>query len=185
MVLSVTFYNTMNPYADDPGTPEVDGTFSSHRQTTYTTQRQDHRGADRRQQHSPRVSTDLQSHGLEALSAAALYSPPEANMTSRPVSMRGREMEDPFEPSDPNRDLTAPQSSPSTALSSSKNLNYILNPSSSTDSPIDPSLVSAHEQQLPTTSSSASGLQNDTRDRYAILESISSQFGPQVVSGNQ
>lgn len=168
----------MNPYTDDPGTPEVDVNFSPHKQAPYTNQRQDQWGTERHPQPSPRSSADLHSHGLEALSAAALYSPPEANMRPRPVSVRGRDLEDPFDPSTPSRDLTAPQSSPSTALSSSNNLNYILNPSSALNSPIDPTLMSAHEQQLPPTSSSTSGLSKDARDRYALLGSVSSQLGP-------
>jgi len=167
----------MNPYTDDPGTPETDGRIPSNAQSPYANSHPERWEMKRQQhRHSHHSSADLHSHGLEALSAAALYSPPDANMIARPVSMHGGEFENPFDPSTPSRDHIAPQPSPPSAMSSSNNLNYILNPSSAMESPIDPSLVSPHEQHLRALSSSNTGLPKDAQDRYALFGPIFSQF---------
>lgn len=154
---TVTFYHTMNPYIHDPGTPDFDGRSLSHNQTPTSFQQHSQWNTDL----DPRSrSPDLHSHGLEALSAAALYSPPKANMMPRPMSMNGREVEIPYGPVTPSTEHAAPAVSPPTPMSSSNNLNYILNPSSATDSPLDPSLMSPHDQQLPPIANATSTAQN-------------------------
>ena len=95
-------------------------------------------------------AAQLHSHGLEALSAAALYAPPEANMISQSVSMNRRHFDSPFGPSSPNNEHGTPAiPSPNTLSSSSNNLNFLLNPPDAMDSPIDPSLMSTLAGPVP------------------------------------
>ena len=99
-------------------------------------------------------AAQLHSHGLEALSAAALYAPPEANMIPQPISMDRRHFDSPFESSSPNNEHgTTTIPSPNTLSSSSNNLNFLLNPPDAMDSPIDPSLMSTHAGPVPPPSS--------------------------------
>ena len=92
-------------------------------------------------------AAQLHSHGLEALSAAALYAPPEANMLSQSVSMNRRHFESPFGSASPNNEHGTP------AIPSPNNLNFLLNPPDAMDSPIDPSLMSTLAGPVPPHSS--------------------------------
>ena len=132
----VTFYNTSNPYTD-PGTPDLESIMSAQQQSPYQ-QRQDQWNMDHQLQDQ---STSLHSHGLEALSAAALYAPPEANMIPQSISINRRHFDSPFESASPNNEHDhTPLPSPNT-VSSGNNLNLLLNPPDSI-SPIDPNLMS-------------------------------------------
>ena len=94
-------------------------------------------------------SAQLHSHGLEALSAAALYAPPEASMISQRISMNRPHFDSPFEESSPNNEH-GPLAIPSpNAVSSSNNLSFLLNPPDAMDSPIDPSLMSTPGITIP------------------------------------
>ena len=144
----VTFYNTSNPYTD-PGTPDLEAMMSTQVQSPYTQQHEHswHIGHQLQDQ-----SGQLQSHGLEALSAAALYAPPEANMISQPISMNRRHLDSPFESASPSNEHAAIPS-PNT-VSSGNNLNFLLNhPPDAMDSPIDPSLMSSPSLLVPPSSS--------------------------------
>lgn len=98
-------------------------------------------------------SAQLQSHGLEALSAAALYAPPEANMISHPISMSRRHFDSPFESTSPHNEHGTPATPSPNIVSSSNNLNFLLNPPDAMDSPIDPSLMSTPAIPVPRPSS--------------------------------
>ncbi|KAL9132153.1 MAG: hypothetical protein Q9217_000087 [Psora testacea] len=129
------FYNTMDPYNDDPGTPSVDAQTSSLDQPVYLHAEEDQWMAqDRSHQQS-----DINAHGLEALSAAALYSPQQASILTR--SAPPHTHADTFHSETPKEPEPEPAHliSPSTAAASN-DLNYILNPALA-DSPIDPSLM--------------------------------------------
>lgn len=154
----MTFFNTLNPYTD-PGTPGADGKVS-HSQASETQKRQDYWSTDHQSRDGP---SELNNHGLEALSAAALFSPPEASMNPSIVSMQAREFEIGYNAVTPNREHAGPPISPPTTLSSTNTLNYILNPDSAVDSPIDPSLMSPPEQQLPPSTKAASASRKSKR----------------------
>ena len=136
-VPSVTFFNTTNPYLD-PGTPGLDGQIASPHQTLYNQQR-DQWNYDQLQDQSMDLSQELHSHGLEALSAAALYSPPEANMMPRGMS---NSHDTTFQRASPNHVIENRSASPGTAVPSNSNVNFSLSSTSAMDSPIDPSLIS-------------------------------------------
>jgi len=135
---SVTFFNTTNPYLD-PGTPEIDGQMRLPRQISYAQQHQAQWNVDQQFDTRP----ELHSHGLEALSAAALYSPPQANTKSQRMSNESSQFDHPFDPSPPVQHDDHHSTLPGAAMSSSNNLNFLLNPASAIDSPIDPSLMSS------------------------------------------
>ena len=94
-------------------------------------------------------SAQLHSHGLEALSAAALYAPPEANMIAQPMSLNRSQFHTTFESASPNNEHGPPAMPSPNTLSSSNNLNFLLNPSDAMDSPIDPSLMSTQAIPIP------------------------------------
>lgn len=141
----LTFYNTSNPYTD-PGTPELEATMSAQNQPPYAQQQQDQWTMDHQLQDQ---SAQLHSHGLEALSAAALYAPPEANMIAQPMSMNRRHFDSPFGESSPNNEHGPPAIPSPNTVSSSNNLNFLLNPPDAMDSPIDPSLMSTPGISIP------------------------------------
>ena len=89
----------------------------------------------------------LHSHGLEALSAAALYTPPRANMTSQSVPDHTRDYEDSYTPLNAYNEPVLSSSSPTGPVSTNNNLHFLLNPTSNMNSPIDPSLMSADINQ--------------------------------------
>ena len=147
--LAVTFYNTSNPYTD-PGTPDLESMMSTQLQSPYVQQQPAHWNMDH---HLQDQSAQLHSHGLEALSAAALYAPPEAKMIPKPLSIDRRHFDSPFGSPSPKHEQglhTIP--SPST-VPSGKNLNFLLNPPDAMDSPIDPSLMSTPAISVPPPSS--------------------------------
>lgn len=168
MLPTVTFFNTTNPYLD-PGPPEPPKIVNSsprqpyfpqfyssveefedrHHYTTSPSLRgpAPPRGGQLQDQHSD-VPPGLHSHGLEALSAAALFYPPEANMLPRPAPHNSSHLDQPGDPSPPlQRD--ARQSTPPDGLTpSSKSLNFLLNPAAVIESPIDPSLMSPAIDQV-------------------------------------
>lgn len=134
----VTFFNTTNPYLD-PGTPEIDGQIPLPRQISYNQQHQ----AQWNVAHQFDTRPDLHPHGLEALSAAALYPSPEANMIPRRMSNDSSQLDNPFKSSFPVHRDDHHSTLSGAAMSSSNNLNFLLNPASAIDSPIDPSLRSS------------------------------------------
>ncbi|CAF9907030.1 MAG: hypothetical protein ALECFALPRED_003046 [Alectoria fallacina] len=144
----LTFYNTSNPYTD-PGTPDLEAMISAQHELPYPQQQQDQWTIDHQLQDQ---SAQLHSHGLEALSAAALYAPPEANMIAQPMSMNRRHFDSPFEESSPNNEHGPPTIPSPNTVSSSNNLNFLLNPADAMDSPIDPSLMSTPTILIPPSS---------------------------------
>ena len=116
-------------------------------------------------------SGQLHSHGLEALSAAALYAPPEANMMSQPMSMDRSHLDSPFESASPSNEHAVP--SPDT-VPSGNNLNFLLNhPPDAMDSPIDPSLMSS--PSLPVPPSSGVTAAESVQKQYSEGEAESEQ----------
>lgn len=98
-------------------------------------------------------SAQLHSHGLEALSAAALYAPSEENMITQPNSMNRRHYDSAFESTSPHNEQGTLATPSPNMVSSSNNLNFLLNPSDAMDSPIDPSLMSNPAIPVPRPSS--------------------------------
>ncbi|EEP77008.1 predicted protein [Uncinocarpus reesii 1704] len=116
----------------------------------------------------PGRSTDPQTHGLEALSAAATtdkyavqqHQPVPAMVTTAPVSVP-LAIHTPFPQAEtehtlgsvpsPNqiRPSMAPPASPSLSIASNNNINFLLNPSTSVSPPIDPNLHSQHGRGSP------------------------------------
>ena len=166
----VTFYNTSNPYTD-PGTPDLEAMMSTQVQSPYAQQHEHswHIGQQLQDQ-----SGQLHSHGLEALSVAALYAPPEANMISQPMSMNRRHLDSPFESASSNNEHV-PSAIPSpNTVSSGNNLNFLLNhPSDAIDSPIDPSLMSSPSLAVPPSSSVTA--MDSVQKQYAEGEAESEQ----------
>ena len=166
----VTFYNTSNPYTD-PGTPDLEAMMSAQVQSPYAQQHEHtwHIGHQLQDQ-----SGQLHSSGLEALSAAALYTPPEANMISQPMPMNRRHLDSPFESASPNNEPD-PSAIPSpNTVSSGNNLNFLLNhPPDAMDSPIDPSLMSS--PSLPVPPSSSLTVTDSVQKQYAEGEAESEQ----------
>ena len=138
----LTFYNTMDPYNDDLGSPLGEGMATIHDDSPYIDTRENQWMADGQS----RQTSELNVHGLEALSAAALYTPTQANMISNPTITHTQEglFQSNTLPGHSSTQLASP---PST-LSSNNNLNHILNPSPSADSSIDPSLMSPTGQEM-------------------------------------
>ena len=147
--LAVTFYNTSNPYTD-PGTPDLEAMISTQVHSPYALENEHQWIIDHQLQNQ---SGQLHSHGLEALSAAALYAPPEANMISQPISTNRRHLDSPFESVSPNDEHVPPAIPSPNTVSSSNNLNFLLNPPDAMDSPIDPSLMSTPSIPVPPSSS--------------------------------
>lgn len=135
-ITSVTFFHTANPYLD-PGTPENDGQLPLPHQTPYAQQHQSQWNPDQQYDMRP----ELHPYGLEALSAAALH-PPEANMLRRRMSQHSNQFDHQIDPSPPVDRDDRHSTSPRAEMSSSNNLNFLLNPASANDTPIDPSLRS-------------------------------------------
>lgn len=145
---TVFFFNTTNPYLD-PGTPDLAGLLASGYLNSYGLQHQRQWDLDPRFQNRHDIPSELHSHGLEALSAAALYSPPKANMISRPKPSGRSEHDNPLGPSSSLQRHDEQSTSTGLAISSSKNLNFLLNPTPTMDSPIDPNLMASALNQAP------------------------------------
>ncbi|KAL9102295.1 MAG: hypothetical protein Q9163_002540 [Psora crenata] len=135
---NLTFYNTMDPYNDDPGTPSVHARASSREKVPHS-HAQDNQWI--RQEPSIQQS-DIAAHGLETLSAAALNSSLQANLVPGPASSPPRG--DSLQSSTPNQRDIAQLVSPPTALACNNLINILNAPQPG--SRIDPSLTSADAQ---------------------------------------
>ena len=124
--------------------------MSTHSQSPYAQHHYDQWNMDH---HLRDQSAQLHSHGLEALSAAALYAPPEANMIPQPMSMNKRHFDNSFESASSDNEHGPPAIPSPNTVPSSNNLNFLLNPSDVMDSPIDPSLMSTPAIAIPPPSS--------------------------------
>ena len=107
----------------------------------------------------------LHPHGLEALSAAALYTPPQANMTSQSMPDHARDYEDSYTPLHTYNDPGPSSNSPTGPVSTNNNLHFLLNPTSNMNSPIDPSLMSADINQARPTPIGKSSAHNKTQEQ--------------------
>ena len=131
----LTFYNITDPYSDDPGTSMGDAQVNASDQSQYIYAQEDPWIA----QEQSRQPSDINAHGLEALSAAALYSPSRPktlNQPRSPPSQTDSYHSAMLKTHDPASLISSPTAEPP-----SNTLKYVLN-SSSADSPIDPSLTS-------------------------------------------
>ena len=117
-------------------------------------------------------SAQLHSHGLEALSAAALYAPPEANMIPQSISTDRRHFGSPFESASPNNEHGPPAIPSPNAVSSGNNLNFLLNPQDAMDSPIDPSLMSTPAIPVPP---SSSGTATENAQKPHVIDEAESE----------
>ena len=88
------------------------------------------------------VTAELQSQGLEALSAAALYVPSDDPTSNASDYLVAPEHQSPLQPSTPLRRSIAFPFSPPTSSLSNNNINFILNPDpdKAITPPIDPAL---------------------------------------------
>ena len=135
--------------------------MSTQIQPPYDQQQQEQWNMDH---HIQDQAGQLHSHGLEALSAAALYAPPEANMIPQSISMNRRHFESPFESLSPENEHGHPSIPSPNTVSSNNNLNFLLNPAGAMDSPIDPSLMSTPAIAVhPSSSGTATGNPQKTR----------------------
>ena len=147
----MTFFHTSNPYQDQ-GPPDSDEAMSSATESPYHIQHENQWNLDHQISGSSLGTPGpLHPHGLEALSAAALYTPPQANMTSQPVLDHTRDYEDSYT-SLHTYNESGPSSDPPTGpVATNNNLHFLLNPTSNVNSPIDPSLMSPNiNEALPT-----------------------------------
>ena len=143
----MTFFHTSNPYQDQ-GPPDSDEAMSSTTESPYPIQHENQWALDH-EMRGPSLGTPapLDPDGLEALSAAALYTPPQANMTSQSVPDHTRDYEDSYTPLHAYNEPGPSSSSPTGPGSTNNNLHFLLNPTSNMNSPIDPSLMSADINQ--------------------------------------
>ena len=87
----VTFFNTTNPYLDH-GEPDIEALLPPfYHGGPYDHDHRDHLNANGHHEDLPPI---IHPHGLEALSAAALFYPPEAQMVPRPASNQGAQADD-------------------------------------------------------------------------------------------
>ena len=105
----------------------------------------------------------LHPHGLEALSAAALYTPPQANMS---VPDHARDYEDSYTPLHAYNEPGASSSSPTGPVSTNNNLHFLLNPTSNMNSPIDPSLMSADINQTRPNPNAKASAHDKTQEQH-------------------
>ncbi|KAI9663948.1 MAG: FACT complex subunit [Bathelium mastoideum] len=155
----VTFMEVTDPY-NEPLTPELERLAPNFERNETPYPDWALNGAYR-----PPLNTNTPStHGLEALSAAAsadhyTYAAPQASMArpELPYSATAEQTSS-MQTTTPPRSGSGPMSPPMSMTSSQNNLNFILNPSSATSPPIDPSLRSSAEaivdlrRQRPTSS---------------------------------
>ncbi|KAL8708051.1 MAG: hypothetical protein Q9220_006982 [cf. Caloplaca sp. 1 TL-2023] len=136
---NITFVNVEDPYSL-PSSPELDDvpTKALNLPFGYEKESEASRGGD----HERGRSRGTQSHGLEALSAAALYIPSNASATQEASSYAQNGFHN-FQPSlgEGNNEDIGSMASQSAALNlSGPNLDFILNSDSTFPSAIDPSL---------------------------------------------
>ena len=140
---TVTFVNTVDPYAD-PLSPELDGRLATPEQSASA---QHHNGEWDMENHFHHP------HGLEALSAAATanaysYLPSESNMARDSMPCIEDELRRSLQTPTPRQASMPPPNSPPVSMNSStNNLTFILNPKSSMTPPIDPNLQSPYGPQ--------------------------------------
>ena len=90
--------------------------MSSHDQSPYAQQQPDQ---DRQLRDTNLGTASVpHPHGLEALSAAALYHPPEANMTPQSMPPDNRNYDTPFDPSPSYNEQGVSSGSPSATITS-------------------------------------------------------------------
>lgn len=161
----VHFFNTTNPYLD----PEPSELFkgmdvNSTSQQPYFPQfystveefenRHDYTASPFQQRQArPSGGQQIQDQqsGLEALSAAALFYPPEANMIPRPAPHDSSHLDQSGDPTPPVQHDARQTTPPEGLTPSSKSLNFLLNPTAVIESPIDPSLLSPALDQVGST----------------------------------
>ena len=159
----MTFYHTTNPYTDQ-GSPDLDDRLSSATQSPYPIQHEDQWALDHEMRvGSLRSAPTIHPHGLEALSAAALFTPPEANMISQSIQHHHTIYENTYTPLHTFNETGQLSTSPSGPVSTNNNLRSFLDPTSNMTSPIDPSLMSPEINQIrPISNGKASG-QSETQ----------------------
>lgn len=86
-------------------------------------------------------STQLYTHGLEALSAAALYAPPGEEPIAQLISMGNPSFGTLFGSLSPRSDQDPPSTRARNNTSSSNDLDFLVNSLDTFDLPIDPSLI--------------------------------------------
>ena len=140
---TVTFVNTLDPYAD-PLSPELDDRLITPERSSSA---QHHNGEwDMESQYH-------HAHGLEALSAAATanaysYLPSGGSMAGHSMPFTEDDLRPSLQPPTPGHGSVPPPTSPPVSMNSStNNLTFILNPTSSMTPPIDPNLQSPYEPQ--------------------------------------
>ena len=141
----VTFVNILDPYATPP-TPDLEERLQDPETSPYELHREDW------EMEHDYHSTDAQTRGLEALSAAALFIPPEANMLPPSIDYPENNFQNSHSPHGERENLTTPLTPQTPITSSNRNLDFILNPSSAMSPQIDPNLqppdVSAGDEYL-------------------------------------
>lgn len=139
---AVTFVNTMDPYADPPS-PTLDGHLTTPDRASSA---QHHDGDWDRESHFHHA------HGLEALSAAATanaysYLPSAGSVARESLPFMEDELPRSLQEATPGQSNMPPPTSPPVSMSSTNNLTFILNPTSSMTPPIDPNLQSPYGPQ--------------------------------------
>lgn len=141
-VKAVTFVNTVDPYADPPS-PTLDGRLTS---PDLSSSAQHHEGD------WDGESQFHHAHGLEALSAAATanaysYLPSGSSVARRTLPFMEDELRRSLQEATSGQSDIPPPASPPVSMSSTNNLTFILNPTSSMTPPIDPNLQSPYGPQ--------------------------------------
>ena len=155
----LTFFNTTDPYQDDAQFQIGEGTTRQRSQPAVATPRDQWSSTEHRH-----YQRDLSTHGLEALSAAALYTPAEASVAHRNPAcvLNGSPRAKSIERPDQERNATT------TKTAGSSRVEHL---QTATESPIDPDLIASHAQyeaaRMPETSGKGSSpgiapVENDT-----------------------
>ena len=166
----MTFFHTSNPYQDQ-GPPESDEATSSTTESPYQIQHENQWNLDHEIPGSSLgTPAPLHPHGLEALSAAALYTPPQANMTSQPALDHTRDYEDSYTSLHTYNEPGSSSGSPTGPVSTNNNLHFLLNPTSNMNSPIDPSLMSPNINEARPTHNGKAPAHNKAQDQGAGSE---------------
>ena len=156
---AVTFVHVSDPFAET-SSPELDGKGPTPGQSPYVQQQHDWEAEDG----FPDLSSGLSPLGLEALSAAALYTPQGVNAIPRPEPFTDGINSSVVEPATPGVDITTVTISPIPLMTAaSSNKSFILNHTSAGSPSIDSSLQSSQPTQSPHYVRSTSS-QNDTSE---------------------